>query len=1044
MIASGTEMCDLQENKVIIEKTDDYYIHAVIIQVLEVRYNNGSNIEKQIVEQSKIFNKNDLGINLFFSKDDIQKHKNLKIKDKRYLHNYDNIYKYFSTQFESRAEQVKEDKPIGQILTPKLKDKLIRSYYSYDNNIEIEKEFHSKNTGCFGRIDLDTEFYRTNYEMYHKKHYYDKVYISKGTYHTCGDIHIVNWRSPIASMYYDNENTKLTRKSYVDIVNETRTYVNYLNQNIELEMGNPLNVYNFELMLKRSFSFNPLRYKNLYIADDEFYLEGSTDSFLLEILEENRTNHKITDIIKSIQSNQNKMIRHAVDRNMLVQGCAGSGKTMILLHRISYLLFNDLLPYSSEVKIITPNENFAEFIRELVNSLELDSIERTTMFNYYLSLVKRYQKMFNAIEKRDIDGDITNQKELKCNKEALNYITGNNGFVEENDDIFEREIKLNEDFFDEIKKEYVEEVNEICKKINSERLLEIANRIKTKYTPSIYGTKIYFDNLYNLSLNEIKSTDEKRINKIKELQKAIENNKKAIAIIDNTLDDFKVIKSYIDVLNEYRTMEKNSFEYLSSVKLKLIDLHKLFVNKTNYINNLNAECRKKSQDLQNEIDLLKSKIKSIPFYQFNHKKTINDSINKKATELTNIKNLHEKYYTKAKTESDNLKIEFNNMINTEFPDLEKPLTSDNFIDKIDSFLIERENDKSLIASKEKIRGLKESLVDKVKSTIAELRKINLKSDFSEVNIPGGKYLEDVISSLADILYQIGDSELNISNTCQKSTVELKETVTAELKKLSIQHEEMLKLLLTDDEKIILSEISDKLQERGMFVIDIYEKIRNRLRLKLNNNSSKKAAGKIEIIILLYLYYLHCNEIKEKDYFLFVDEGQDYSVLEYKLLKLINGDKCVFNIFGDVKQLLNINSGIENWETLKKVFNYDYYELKENYRNTNEITNFVNKKFKYDLNPIGIHGNDVQYIKLSEVPDVIESEIKANMKNRIAVISKNGNDDVLGDNYKDNNFYYSVKDVKGLEFDIAFVITEGMNKNEEYISYTRALNKLYVI
>lgn len=119
-------------------------------------------------------------------------------------------------------------------------------------------------------------------------------------------------------------------------------------------------------------------------------------------------------------------------------------------------------------------------------------------------------------------------------------------------------------------------------------------------------------------------------------------------------------------------------------------------------------------------------------------------------------------------------------------------------------------------------------------------------------------------------------------------------------------------------------------------------------------------------------------------------------------------------------------------------------MRENYRNTNEITNFFNKKFKYDLNPIGIHGDDEQYIKPLEIPDVIESEIKANMKNRIAVISKNGNDDVLGDKDKYNNFHYSVKDVKGLEFDIAFVITEGMNKNEEYISYTRALNKLYVI
>ena len=144
----------------------------------------------------------------------------------------------------------------------------------------------------------------------------------------------------------------------------------------------------------------------------------------------------------------------------------------------------------------------------------------------------------------------------------------------------------------------------------------------------------------------------------------------------------------------------------------------------------------------------------------------------------------------------------------------------------------------------------------------------------------------------------------------------------------------------------------------MLVINIYEKIRDDIREDLGINSDKNAISKSEIIILVYLYYLHCGELSIKDSFIFIDEGQDYSIMEYKLLQLVNGKKCLFNIFGDVKQLLN-NNGIENWAKMKEIISYDYYELQENYRNTVEITNFVNQKFDYKLFPIGVHGPDVQ-------------------------------------------------------------------------------------
>lgn len=1042
MVLSGTEMYDLKGNQVIIEKVKEDLIYAVIIQVVEIRYNDNKCLDKQITKKSEIFNFNELGIRLFFNKDDLIKHKRLQVEDKRYFNNYDNIYAYFSPKFNSKVIEIKEDKPIGSILSTDLKEKIINGYYSYNENIIQEKAFHLKNKGCFGRIDLDTEFYRTNYEKYYKEHYYDKVYISKGQYQTDGDIHIVNWRSPVASMFYDNENTRLTRKSYLDIVNETRPYINYLDKTVELELGNPLNVYNFELMLKRTYSFNPLKYKNTYIASDDFYLEGSTDSFLLDVLEENRANHKMTDIIKSIQSSQNKMIRHAVNNNMIVQGCAGSGKTMILLHRISYLLFNVLLPVPSQVKIITPNENFSEFIKDLVNSLELGAIERTTMLNYYLLLIKRYQKILSTY----LVGEVVNKKEIGFNKEALGYVLdiGDN-FIESYNNIYEKEIRLDEELFKNIDLKYMKEINKFCENIAEDVLFEIANRIGLEYDKSIlYGTKDYFDNLYNLCFKDIISANEKTIINIKKLQDSIDKNNFKNKVFENLLEDVKVIESYATVIKEIGFSENNNFEHLSSTNEILKDLNKTFTHKNIHLNSIKIEYQKNASDFKNEIKILKLKEKSIPFNQIYYIKTINDKINSKVLELNSSASKYENEHNIIKAELKNINNEFNNLIINEFPDIEKQSSQEDYLVQTNKFLNEIRNSSNV--PNDKIKEVRKQLIDKINLIIRDLKIIKFESNSYNNNnyLYATKQLIELKNILGNFLYRFEDIQIEGISKCNELINKLLEIIKEDSNNLSNQQQKLSKILLTDAERTQLTKSYDKLQMRKMLVINIYEKIRNEIRLNLNITFDKKVISKIEVLIFLYLYYLHCGELSEKDSFLFIDEGQDYSIMEYELLKLVNGDKCIFNIFGDVKQLLNSATGLDNWDLLKELIISDYYELQENYRNTVEITNFVNRKFNYKLNPIGVHGPDVQYIQLSQMPDIIKAEMKNDMENRIAIIVHKKESKKINDKYKGRISYYSVKEVKGLEFDIAFVITDGMNTNEEYISYTRALNKLYLI
>ena len=50
---------------------------------------------------------------------------------------------------------------------------------------------------------------------------------------------------------------------------------------------------------------------------------------------------KLKNIIRTIQKEQNAIIRNTKDRILVIQGVAGSGKTSVALHRIAYLLYHE-------------------------------------------------------------------------------------------------------------------------------------------------------------------------------------------------------------------------------------------------------------------------------------------------------------------------------------------------------------------------------------------------------------------------------------------------------------------------------------------------------------------------------------------------------------------------------------------------------------------------------------------------------------------------------------------------------------------------------
>lgn len=110
--------------------------------------------------------------------------------------------------------------------------------------------------------------------------------------------------------------------------------------------------------------------------------------------------HSLTDIFVTIQENQNKIVNTDFKKNIIVQGCAGSGKTMVLLHRLSALKYKQrYFDFSQNALILTPNEEFSLHIQGLAEGLQIGSVHRLSVEQYYLEMLLQYDAAFKPENK---------------------------------------------------------------------------------------------------------------------------------------------------------------------------------------------------------------------------------------------------------------------------------------------------------------------------------------------------------------------------------------------------------------------------------------------------------------------------------------------------------------------------------------------------------------------------------------------------------------------------------------------------------------------
>ena len=109
------------------------------------------------------------------------------------------------------------------------------------------------------------------------------------------------------------------------------------------------------------------------IVDDGREISGH--GALIAALETARTG-RLTDIVATIQGEQDEIIRSELPGVLVVQGGPGTGKTVVALHRAAYLLYTHRFPLEGQgVLVVGPNRLFLGYIEQVLPSLGEAGVE---------------------------------------------------------------------------------------------------------------------------------------------------------------------------------------------------------------------------------------------------------------------------------------------------------------------------------------------------------------------------------------------------------------------------------------------------------------------------------------------------------------------------------------------------------------------------------------------------------------------------------------------------------------------------------------------
>ena len=310
----------------------------------------------------------------------------------------------------------------------------------------LQRLFRVQNKPYFGMI----KFKENNEE--------EEIYIGITHVEDKLNYYVHDWRSPICSLFYDYETGLASYKA-------------------------PAGIIKGEITRKRQYIIENGELKNIF--DNDLNI---SDSLLQEVLAEESTD-KMKNIVNTIQEEQNKVIRNTDDKNLIVEGIAGSGKTSVALHRIAFLLYRIPNLNSNNVVVFTPNKVFSDYISNVLPELGEENTYSMTFYDLLCQNINEYKNIesFTDFISRYYKNKVNNYDLVKY-KQSDEIIEDINAYIKDIVDNISFTNKLEYDNFIEVE---VEELNQmLTHKYDNfplfERIKEISKRIASNnYNGSI-------------------------------------------------------------------------------------------------------------------------------------------------------------------------------------------------------------------------------------------------------------------------------------------------------------------------------------------------------------------------------------------------------------------------------------------------------------------------------------------------------------------------------------------------------------------------------
>ena len=279
------------------------------------------------------------------------------MEEKEFLREKEKL-KEVSENLESEEKEI--EKNLSTTSTNYDKDSYVRAQLIYVGNKKLKDLKKIKSKPYFARIDFTA-----------KGEALEKLYIGKLSVldsKTQRPI-IIDWRAPISNLYYDG---RVGNSSY----------------------DSPGGKVEGEITLKRQYFIEEGELKKYSDID----LKANDE--LLQVALEEKADDRLKNIVATIQGEQNNIIRADMNKALVVQGVAGSGKTTIALHRIAYLIYNCDKEFDPEdFMIIAPNKFFLNYISNVLPDLGVENVKQYTFEDLAYEIIGKRLKISDSNEK---------------------------------------------------------------------------------------------------------------------------------------------------------------------------------------------------------------------------------------------------------------------------------------------------------------------------------------------------------------------------------------------------------------------------------------------------------------------------------------------------------------------------------------------------------------------------------------------------------------------------------------------------------------------